>query len=163
MFSQNKLMVIFLSTAMSGMAAKGALFPNAVYAGESVDEAKPGNNQPVATAQQVEATPEAKEKTHVGFDSETTVGEAKKPEDVEVKQVSGEQISYSRGEAYRASGDRDPETGEIKNIRIVLHYGKGVYIDSTVRSLEVDDYPVTALPGGPDGKVKLFVGRGGPK
>ncbi|MCP4319689.1 MAG: hypothetical protein GY789_27850 [Hyphomicrobiales bacterium] len=75
MFSKNKLMVIFLSTAMAGMAAKGALFPNAAYAARSVDEAKPGNNRPVA-----------EKRVEVGFDSETTVAGNATPD--HVKQVN---------------------------------------------------------------------------
>ncbi|MCP4319688.1 MAG: hypothetical protein GY789_27845 [Hyphomicrobiales bacterium] len=130
MFSKNKLMVIFLSTAMAGVAAKGALFPNAVYAARSVDKAKPGNKLPVATAQQVEAMPEAKEKTHVGFDSETTVaGNAAPDHEVKPVNVPKKVIARSTGNwvFYNLTGaeiDEDaPGAASNDRISVVLYGG----------------------------------------
>ncbi len=104
-------MVIFLSTAMAGMAAKGALFPNAVYAARSVDEAKPGNKLPVAEAKDI-AVPST---------------EAKKPEDVEVEQVSGEQANAQQVNVPRRLPDIpnynltefDPEDTREENFEFV--------------------------------------------
>ncbi|MCP4319687.1 MAG: hypothetical protein GY789_27840 [Hyphomicrobiales bacterium] len=112
MFSQNKLMVIFLSTAMAGMAAKGALFPNAVYAARSVDEAKPGNKLPVAEAKDI-AVPstEAKEETHVGVDSETTVAGNAAP-DHEVKPVNVPKKVIARSVGNYVTYDYTKKTSE---------------------------------------------------
>ncbi|MCP4409233.1 MAG: hypothetical protein GY807_16060, partial [Gammaproteobacteria bacterium] len=81
------------------------------YAARSVDEAKPGNKLPIATAQQVEATPEAKEKPHVGFDSETTVAGNAAP-DHEVKPVNIPQKVIARSVGSWVFNDFTNETNE---------------------------------------------------
>lgn len=68
--------------------------------------------------------------------------------DPDAGEASIEKI-YSKGEAYRMSTNQ-----------VVLHYGKGIYsVDTTATILNKTGIPAIAIPGGPDGKVRLFVGR----
>ena len=75
--------------------------------------------------------------------------------------VKEQQKTYTRSEAYTLSGERDVDTGNVKNGRIVMHYGEGIkrmhHVERDLRdNLE---YPVLALPGGPPGQVELFIYR----
>ena len=109
-----------------------------------------GNNQPVATAKQVEATTEAGEgEVHVDVDSPSTTDDAKPNE---VKQISGgqEEKPYSRKDAYRASTNQ-----------IVLHYGDEIWgLGPLVDVLNERGYPTIAIPGGKKENVEVFIGRG---
>lgn len=56
---------------------------------------------------------------------------------------------WERKAAYRAS------TG-----RIVLHYGKGILdADLLAEGLSEQGYPTIAVPGGPEGKIEMFLDR----
>ena len=68
---------------------------------------------------------------------------------VQAQQQAAEK-TYTRKQAYRASTNQ-----------IVLHYGEGI-VDADLLAvvLTEDGYPAIALPGGSDGQVELFVGRG---
>lgn len=67
--------------------------------------------------------------------------------------------NYSQKEAYQASGEWDLETFEIKNPKIVFHYGDGFkFANNIVQVMREKLYPVIAIPGGPKDKVEVIVG-----
>jgi len=56
---------------------------------------------------------------------------------------------WTRKAAYRASTNQ-----------IVFHYGEGLeLVDILAEGLTEQGYPAIAVPGGPKGKVEMFVGR----
>ncbi len=118
------------------------LFSRGVAAAE-----KPGKLQTEPTKISVELNQVA------GSDNVVVDGSPVREDNVsehEVKKASGGQEEYTRKAAYRASTDQ-----------IVLHYGEGVEDVPIFASVLIKrGYPTVALPGGAEGKIELFIGRG---
>ena len=69
--------------------------------------------------------------------------------DIQASTSTEEQKIYTRKEAYRASTNR-----------IVLHYGEGVKGAKQIKEILIEEgYPAMAYPGGPEGKIELFINR----